>query len=187
MITKNADEIWKPLKLKTHSASKRKYALSSKGRAASYTKDLHEDGKILFGSLTSGYRTLNLHLEDGNGTIYIHREVARLFCKKPTPKSNFVIHLNHVKDDNKIENLQWVNVKEMSDHQQKSPKKLAYKAKQANKVKGYKLTAAKVKQLKAAIANPNRKHTFKQIAEKFDISEMTLYRIKSGENWGHVE
>jgi hypothetical protein len=26
----------------------------------------------------------------------------------------------------------------------------------------------------------------KQIAEQFDISEMQLYRIKSGENWSHV-
>jgi hypothetical protein len=27
----------------------------------------------------------------------------------------------------------------------------------------------------------------KQIAEHFGISEMQLYRIKSGENWGHVK
>jgi hypothetical protein len=27
----------------------------------------------------------------------------------------------------------------------------------------------------------------KKIAEQFDISEMQLYRIKSGENWGHVK
>jgi hypothetical protein len=50
-----------------------------------YTKDVLEDGKVLSGSLTSGYRTLNLHLENGNGTIYLHREIAKLFCKKPSP------------------------------------------------------------------------------------------------------
>jgi hypothetical protein len=27
----------------------------------------------------------------------------------------------------------------------------------------------------------------KQIADHFGISEMQLYRIKSGENWGHVK
>lgn len=60
----------------------KKYAVSNTGRAASYTKDIASDGKLLNGSLTSGYRTLNLHVENGNGTIYIHREVAKLFCKK---------------------------------------------------------------------------------------------------------
>ena len=70
------------------------------GRAASYTDDINEDGKLLNGSLTSGYRTLNLHVEDGNGTIYIHREVAKLFCPKKSPKHKYVIHINHNKGDN---------------------------------------------------------------------------------------
>jgi DNA-directed RNA polymerase specialized sigma subunit len=37
------------------------------------------------------------------------------------------------------------------------------------------------------IADKKRKMTMKQIAEHFEISEMQLYRIKSGENWGHVK
>jgi len=58
------------------------YAVSSLGRAASFSENITEDGKLLTGSITSGYRTLNLHVNGGNGTIYIHREVARQFCKK---------------------------------------------------------------------------------------------------------
>ena len=73
----------------------------------------------------------------------------------------------------------------MEAHQQFSPAKLAYKEKQRNRVKGLKLNITKVKSIKRLLAKPGRK-TMKQIAEQFDISEMQLYRIKSGENWSHV-
>ena len=41
--------------------------------------------------------------------------------------------------------------------------------------------------IKKMLANPNRKTRLRLIAKQFGISEMQLYRIKSGENWGHVE
>ena len=187
MITKIAGEVWKPLKISGHKSIRRKYAISSHGRAASYTDDVRKDGKILKGSLTSGYRTLNLHLDGSNGTIYLHREIARLFRKKPSPKHKYVIHLNHKKEDNKQSNLKWTTLQEMSNHQQKSPLKIAYKKEQANKTVGLKLTAAKVKAIKETIKNPKRKLTYKQMAAKYKVSEMTLYRIKSGENWSHIK
>jgi DNA-binding Xre family transcriptional regulator len=40
--------------------------------------------------------------------------------------------------------------------------------------------------IKKILANPNRKTRMKIIARRFGISEMQLYRIKSGKNWGHV-
>ncbi len=187
MINKIAGEVWKPLKISGHKNIRRKYAISSHGRAASYTADVHKDGKILRGSLTSGYRTLNLHIDGSNGTIYLHREIARIFCNKKSPKHKYVIHLNHKKEDNKKANLKWATVQEMSSHQQKSPLKIAYKKLQANKTVGLKLNATKVKAIKEAIKNPKRKLTYKQMAEKYKVSEMTLYRIKSGENWSHIK
>src|SRR4030095_14841556 len=135
---------------------RKKYAVSSSGRAASYSDDVIEDGKLLSGSLTSGYRTLNLHIENGNGTIYLHREVAKLFCKKPSPKHKYVIHVNHKKADNNYKNLKWATLEEVSSHQQKSPHKIAYKKKQANRTEGLKLNATQVKSIKDAIKSPNR-------------------------------
>ena len=187
MIKKIPGETWKQLQFSGHRQLRKKYAVSSAGRAASYTEDVNEDGKILNGSLTSGYRTLNLHLEQGNGTIYLHREIARLFCKKPSPKFKFVIHLNHKKEDNNFKNLKWATLEEVGTHQQESPQKIAYKKRQANKTEGLKLNVTKVKAIKEAINNPRRKLTYKQMAEKYDVSEMTLYRIKSGENWSKVK
>ncbi len=187
MIKKIPGEIWKPIQFAGHKTLRKKYAVSSLGRTASFSEGIEKDGKILNGSLTSGYRTLNLHINGGNGTIYIHREIARLFCKKKSPKYKFVIHINHKKKDNHYKNLKWATLDEVSIHQQFSPEKIAYKKRQANRTEGLKLNATQVKAIKDIIKNPKRKITYKQLAAKYKVSEMTLYRIKSGENWGRVK
>ena len=187
MIKKNNGEIWKQLQFKGWKQLRKKYAISSHGRAASYYEEILTDGKLLEGSLTSGYKTLNLHIDDNNGTIYFHREVAKLFNKKNSPGDRFVIHLNHNKTDNNAKNLKWASQKDVSRHQQKSPEKIAYKKVQHTRTRGLKLTVPQVKAIKAFIDNPRRKLTYRQIAHKYNVSEMTIYRIKSGENWGNVK
>ncbi|MFT3748307.1 MAG: NUMOD4 domain-containing protein [Agriterribacter sp.] len=187
MIKKVAGETWKPLQFPGAEALRKKYAVSNQGRVASFSKDVHEDGQLLSGSLTTGYRSLNLHRPNNKGTLYIHREIARIFCKKPSPKHQYVIHINYNKADNKSSNLKWATLSEVSSHQQKSPAKIAYKKVQANRSSGLKLKASQVSAIKKAITDPKRKLTFKQLAEKYKVSEMTLYRIKSGENWARVK
>ena len=186
MINKLAGEVWKPLVFSGSTALRNRYAVSSNGRIASYKDDILKDGKLLNGSITTGYRTLNLHRPGNKGTLYIHRELARLFLKKTSPKYKFVIHKNHDKLDNNIKNLQWATLDEMIEHQQSSPAKIAYKEKQANRTVGLKLTAVQVRRIKDQLNNKNRRLTIKQIADKYEVSEMTLYRIKSGENWSRV-
>ncbi len=74
----------------------------------------------------------------------------------------------------------------MIDHQQGSPAKIAYKVKQANRTEGLKLTATQVKKIKSVLSSKNRKITIKKLAENYGVSEMTMYRIKSGENWARI-
>ena len=186
MIKKINGETWKPLRFDGWKLMRNHYALSSYGRAASYKEDVNEDGKLLAGSLTSGYKTLNLHINGTSGTIYFHREIAKLFHKKTSPKEKFVIHLNYDKTDNRIKNLKWVTQKDAIAHQQQSPHKLAYKQVQTNRTKGLKLNATQVKAIKATLENPRRKLTHLQIAEKYNVSPMTIYRIKSGESWSRI-
>lgn len=186
MIKKLPGETWKPLAFKGSKELRNHYAVSSSGRIASYKEDIAKDGKLLNGSLTTGYRTLNLHRPGHKGTLYIHRELAKLFLKRPSPKHKFVIHKNHNKLDNSIKNLAWAKLDEMISHQQYSPAKMAYKEKQAMRQVGLKLTAAQVKKIKDQLFNKNRRLTIKQLADKYAVSEMTMYRIKSGENWGRV-
>lgn len=185
-MKKIAGETWKPLQFAGWKDLRKKYALSSNGRIASYYEDVEKDGKLLKGSLTTGYRTLNLHRPGDNGTLYIHREIARLFLPKPSSKAKYVIHLNHNKLDNSLKNLKWTTLQEMIEHQQKSPAKIAYKKVQATRNVGLKLNATQVKSIKKILDDTRRKFTIKKLAEKFGVSEMTMYRIKSGENWSRI-
>jgi predicted DNA binding protein len=77
----------------------------------------------------------------------------------------------------------------MELHQQGSPfVKKARALRLLNKPqKGHKLTSTQVMLLKKKIFDPNRKTRLKFLAKQFGISEMQLYRIKSGENWSHVK
>jgi predicted DNA binding CopG/RHH family protein len=186
MIKKIPGETWKLLEFPGWKQLRKKYALSSLGRVASYSQDITGDGKLLNGSLTTGYKTLNLHRPVNNGTLYIHREIARLFLKKPSIKHRYVIHLNHNKVDNSSKNLKWATLEEMINHQQKSPAKIAYKKVQAKRTVGLKLTATQVKSIKKTLSSKNRQLTIKKLADKYGVSEMTMYRIKSGENWSRV-
>ncbi len=186
MIKKLTGEVWKPMQFRGSKTLRNRYALSTAGRIASYRENILEDGKLLNGSLTTGYRTLNLHRPGNQGTLYIHREIAKIFLKRPSPKHKFVIHKNHNKLDNSVKNLKWATLEEMIEHQQGSPAKIAYKKKQANREVGLKLTATQVRRIKEALNNKNRRITIKQLASKYDVSEMTMYRIKSGENWARV-
>ena len=156
------------------------------GPIASYKEDVVNDGKLLNGSLTTGYRTLNLHRPGHKGTLYVHRELAKLFLKKPSPRHKFVIHKNHNKLDNSVKNLSWATLEDMIRHQQKSPAKVAYKKRQANRQTGLKLTATQVRKIKDMLTSKSRSVTIKQLANRYDVSEMTMYRIKSGENWGRI-
>jgi hypothetical protein len=186
MIKKLAGETWKPLVFAGWKQLRNRYAVSNQGRIASYKKDPLKDGKLLSGSLTTGYRTLNLHRPSNKGTLYIHREMAKLFLKKPGPQHKYVVHVNHNKLDNKLKNLRWATLDKMIDHQQDSPAKMAYKEKQANRAEGLKLTAAQVKKIKSVLSSKKRNITIKQLAKNYSVSEMTMYRIKSGENWGRI-
>lgn len=186
MIKKLAGEVWKPLTFSGWKHLRNRYAVSTFGRIASYKLDTLKDGKVLSGSLTTGYRTLNLHRPKNKGTLYIHREMAQLFLKKNSANHKYVIHRNHKKLDNNIKNLRWTTLEQMITHQQGSPAKIAYKKKQANKTEGLKLAATQVKKIKNILNSKNRNITIKQLADKYGVSEMTMYRIKSGENWGRI-
>jgi len=186
VIKKIPGETWKPLMFPGWKLLRKKYALSSSGRMASYYEDIFTDGKPLNGSITTGYKTLNLHRPGNNGTLYLHREIARLFVQKNSTRNKFVIHLNHQKTDNSAKNLKWVSLEDMILHQQNSPAKLAYKKIQSTRPVGLKLTAVQVKSIKKILSSNSRQLTIKKLADKYGVSEMTMYRIKSGENWSTI-
>lgn len=183
MIKNLAKEEWKQVKLP--SGLKKKYAVSNMGRLASYEKNVNEDGNLIKGGKVQGYPAVNLKAGDAYVNFFVHRKIAELFIGKPTKVQRFCIHKDRNKENNKVANLKWVNTTEFFTFWKQSPNVI--QSIENRRGKGLKLTEAKVRKIKVQLDNPKRKIKLKDLAAQFNISEMQLYRIKSGENWGWMK
>lgn len=171
-----------------------RYAISNYGRMISF-KDHINKGRILNGSIVNGYRVFSYKLRNEQNEIknvhmYYFRLVADYFVPKTNDNQTFVIHLDHDVDNNFYKNLKWVTREEMYAFMQLSPKVIEAKKRlieERYRKNIYKLTPTRVMLLKQKLLDPNRKTRYKILAKQFGVSEMQLYRIKSGENWGHIK
>ncbi|HEY9047024.1 MAG TPA: NUMOD4 domain-containing protein [Ohtaekwangia sp.] len=174
-------ESWKELKLKKGTSTKR-YAVSDKGRIVSFKEQI-DDGYILKPRLTQGYPSITIGREDTRQNYYIHRLVAEYFNKQVNTKNTFVIHVDHNKENNRANNLKWVNHDLQIEHAKKDPNVLL----RMSPDEGPKLTVDKVKQIKVALFRSKKQPTLKALARRFRVSDMQIHRIKIGENWAHVK
>jgi len=187
MLKLNAGEKFAAISFPKGSLRK-KYAVSNHGRLISYTK-IFKDGDLLAGTSIGGYITLKVKPDGKDKTIYVHKVVAQNFSKKASPKHKNVIHLNHNKKDNKSSNLKFVTDDEMYKHHRQSPlikKHLNSLLTKTGTAKGLKLNVGKVKEIKKMLRD-KKGYTLKAIAKKFRVSDMQVFRIKSGENWASVK
>jgi len=186
MIKNFRQEKWLPYYKETWQERFR-YAVSNYGRVVSYVKN--PEGDLLKGGKSQGFLTFVANLKDGKKQAsYIHRVVAELFIPRK-PGDEYVIHKNYNKTENKVSNLAWVTKKEWVAHQQNNPQVIENKLKRKlGTIKCYsKLSYAQATILKKKLLDPNRKTRIRVLAKQFGVSEMQLYRIKSGENWGDIK
>lgn len=172
---------------------KLRYAISNYGRLISFEEDMNE-GRLLKGGLVDGYKVFRYVVKKDGQIFYKHKlfykMVAEKFLEKSSEDQLYILHIDRIRTNDHIDNLRWATKAELLEHNKGSErvieamKKLVERNRKAD---GKKLTAVKVILLKRIFADPNRKPRMKMIAKQFGVSEMTLYRIKSGENWGHIK
>lgn len=161
------------------------YMISSQGRFGVLV-----EGKVQVRKFkpTAGNYRYNTRQKGKNKAIFLAREVATAFLKKPSAKHKYVIHKDHNYLNDQVSNLKWATQSEHRKHTAMSPRSVQAREKKAitksthSKVLDEKGATA----LKKMIWDPKRKVSYRQIAEKFGVSEMQIYRIKSGEFWYHI-
>jgi len=172
-----------------------RYAITNYGRLISFTNTV-EEGRFVKGSLQDGYRVWRYKTRDSTNTIrnkniFLCKLVAKYFLTKTSDDQVYVLHLDRNRANDFFKNLQWATKVEMIEHSKRSPYVIAAKKKQLQLLRdrrdGNKLNSTKVMFLKKKLLDPNRKTRIKTLAKRFGVTPMTLYRIKSGENWGHIK
>lgn len=192
-VKKLTDEQWTTLKIN----SKHRYLISTKGRVYScYTRRIIR-GKISSGVLVFEYspadnnnpvnaRTGKMRRTNKNGrlSITVQRLMADTFL--PRPRGAFiVVHKDYDKLNNAVDNLKWVKKELSLQVSRNSPKYKDYKVSRST---GMKLSMQQVKKIKELLKKKREgklKLTIKQIAERFAVADMQIYRIQNGDLWLH--
>ena len=103
------DEEWKDIP-----GYEGRYTISNRGSVKSYLQ--RKSGRLLPGYDQEGYRVVSLSDGKGNSLwIGIHRLVALAFIPNPENKPS-VNHIDGAKDNNDVNNLEWVTPKENTQH-----------------------------------------------------------------------
>jgi hypothetical protein len=158
-----------------------RYEVSNYGRLRSFQSGA-PGGTLIKGSVIQGYRSLNIRAGGKTINRYVHKLVADLFLDPPRPDQIYVLHLDHDKLNNHVDNLRRATKAEMTGHNRDNPNVINRVV--PRRTRNYKLTETKVLIIKKLLLND--KNRLKMIAKQFGITHTQLNRIRSGENWKHV-
>lgn len=172
-------ELWKPL-IFEGLTTEQKFEISNLGRVRRTHKKTGE-WQYIVGSNCKGYRIFSFRSNKKGRQITksLHRLVAEIFIKKPSPKHQHVLHLDFVKNNNVVDNLKWGTKEELSAHQKKNPnykRGLVYNAK---------LSVDQVKEIKRILLK-DEKIVYARLARQYGITQTQLNRIRRGDNWKNV-
>ena len=173
-------EVWKDVK-----GYEGYYQVSNLGRIKSLSRKVKNHSgfkKVLKEKILkvhigkTGYYVVDLKKESQRKTFKIHRLIALHFIKNPNNKK-CINHINGVKTDNSLKNLEWCTIKENNNHAIK--KGLVKNHGVFNKKSKFK------EQDVIYIKNSHERAT--DLAKKFNVSEGTIYRVRRGETYKSIK
>jgi hypothetical protein len=154
------------------------YQVSNLGNVKSLGNEFSRKERVLKPSLQSkGYLTVVLQKNGIRNMVLVHRLVAEYFVSNPLNKPQ-VNHINGVKTDNNIENLEWVYHRENLDHAIKNNLTLKGEENRNSKLKD--VDVVKIHSLL------QKGITTKELSESYNVSYSTIDGIRTNRYWKHL-
>jgi len=111
-----------------------------------------------------------------------HRAIALAFLGPPPEGKSEINHKNGVRDDNRLENLEWVSRSENQLHR--------YRVLKHNRGEDRplaKLREDDVRIIRASYRKGERGHTLRALAERFGVAPSVIRQVLSGRTWRFVQ
>lgn len=169
------------------------YAISSIGRIKHLPVSPSTSQDLLHPTLRSGYLSIKLGLGPKRQRKDIHRLVAITFLGLPPTAKHQCNHKNGNKLDNRIENLEWVTQIENARHAYRTglvqkptsyPNwRPGYSCRQGELNSNARLSTSDVKYIIQATVEYGG---IPKLAEKFNVSTDTIWKIRSRKRWPHI-
>ena len=147
------------------------YLVSSLGNVDSLRRGSRHRLKLTVGS--RGYLKVGISVDSVSKTFNVHRLVAQVFIPNPLNKPE-VNHINGIKTDNRVENLEWVT--RLENQQHACANGLSKTGEEAPRAK---LTN---KQAEYIRENPDELTTY-ELAEKFGLAAWNISEVQLGRTY----
>lgn len=144
--------------------------------------NLYKDGHLIAQHIRKdGYFQASIYKDNGKRVnVLIHRLVLMAF--DPIDKFMQVNHKDGNKQNNNIENLEWVTPAENSQHAYKFKLKLPPKGESNGRSK---LTVSQVIEIRRILDSGEM--SCKAMARKLNMSDTAIERIKNRYSWRHID
>ena len=163
------------------------YQVSSDGRIRSLDRFLTNKkgfsklykGRELVQSINNGYLQLNLHLSGKCSPKLVHHLVAFTFIGE-RPQGLEINHINAIKTDNRVCNLEYLTPMENTRHALRLGLKIPKR--------GSDLSISKLNEEKVLIIKKQllQNESYTAIAKSLGLNPTTIRDIKIGKTWTHV-
>ena len=164
-----------------------KYLISNKGNIK-----VLETFENRISHINSGYELIVFAVDGKRYSRLVHRIVAKAFIPNKYDKP-CVNHINGMKTDNRVENLEWVTYEEnikhaikmgLIDHsKRKNPNHKPHPRDEDNKLT--KATREQVIEMRKMYDTGD--YVLRELSEKFDMSISVVWKIVKRKTWKHID